>query len=156
MLADLEFKNRDVDKVSDEELLEDRIRSLELRLTLHRLNVPPALQKRIRFDRPSSDILSTCTGPFVSKPGLECPVCLGRSDHHHERARMYQYARKGTLQKHFGTHKLPSTFPKGRSCDCLVAKMFYIRFRSINSTWLKYTRLHCSCNKITNLVYRLA
>lgn len=45
MLADLEFKNRDVDKASDEELLEDRIRSLELRLTLHRLNVPPALQK---------------------------------------------------------------------------------------------------------------
>ena len=36
---------KDVDKVSDDELLEDRIRSLELRLTLHRLNVPPALQK---------------------------------------------------------------------------------------------------------------
>lgn len=45
MLADLEFKNRDVDKVSDEELLEDRIRSLELCLTLHCLNVLPALQK---------------------------------------------------------------------------------------------------------------
>lgn len=118
MLADFEFKNRDVDKVSDEELLEDRIRSLELRLTLHRLNVPPALQKRIRFDAPSSDILSTCIGPCESKTGLECPVCLGRSDHHHERARMYQYARKDTLQKHFGTHKLPSTFPKGRPCDC--------------------------------------
>lgn len=118
MLADLEFKNRDVDKVSDEELLEDRIHSLELRLTLHHLNVPPALQKRIRFDAPSSSILSTCTGPFESKTGLECPVCLGRSDHHHERARMYQYARKDTLQKHFGTHKLPSNFPKGRPCDC--------------------------------------
>ena len=39
MLADLEFKNRDVDNVSHEELLEDRIRSLELRLALHRLNV---------------------------------------------------------------------------------------------------------------------
>lgn len=117
MLADLEFKNRDVDKVSDEELLEDRVRSLELRLTLHRLNVPPALQKRIRFEGPSPGLLSTCTGPFVSKTGLECPVCLGCSDQH-ERARMYQYARKNALQKHFGTHKLPSTFPEGRPCDC--------------------------------------
>ena len=45
MLADLEFKNRDVDKVSNEELLEDHIHSLELHLTLHHLNVPPALQK---------------------------------------------------------------------------------------------------------------
>ncbi|KAA8651224.1 uncharacterized protein ATNIH1004_000102 [Aspergillus tanneri] len=49
-LADLEFKNRDVDKVSDEEPLEDRIRSIEMRLALHRLDVPKPLQKRIRFD----------------------------------------------------------------------------------------------------------
>lgn len=88
MLADLEFKNRDVDKVSNEELLEDRIYSLGLCLTLHHLNMPPAPQKRIRFDVPSSDILSTCTGPFENKTRLECPVCLGRSDHH-ERARIY-------------------------------------------------------------------
>ncbi|KAL4933523.1 FluG domain protein [Aspergillus undulatus] len=117
-LADLEFKNRDVDKVRDDELLEDRIRSLELRLTLYRLNVPPALQKRIRFDRPSTVLEPECTGPFVSKTGLECPVCLGRSDHQHERARTYQYARKDTLQKHFATHMLPPMFSKGRPCDC--------------------------------------
>jgi hypothetical protein len=42
-LADLEFKNRDVDKINDAELVEDRIRSLELRLALHNLDVPRAL-----------------------------------------------------------------------------------------------------------------
>ena len=47
MLVDLEFKNRDMDKVSNEELLEDHIHSLELHLNLHCLNVPPVLQKQI-------------------------------------------------------------------------------------------------------------
>ncbi|KAJ5577517.1 uncharacterized protein N7459_006481 [Penicillium hispanicum] len=35
VLADLEFKNRDMDTIDDAELVEDYIRSLELRLELH-------------------------------------------------------------------------------------------------------------------------
>ncbi|KAJ5284914.1 hypothetical protein N7524_000220 [Penicillium chrysogenum] len=48
-LSRLEFKNRDVDTLSDAELLEDRIQSLELRLKLHSLHVPRTLKKRIKF-----------------------------------------------------------------------------------------------------------
>ncbi|KAH8688703.1 hypothetical protein BGW36DRAFT_434002 [Talaromyces proteolyticus] len=51
-LTDLEFKNRDVDKVSYDELLEDRIRSLEMRLALYHLEVLRKLQERIRFNKP--------------------------------------------------------------------------------------------------------
>lgn len=77
-LADLEFKNRDVDKISDAELLEDRIRSLEMRLALYQLEVPKTLQKCINFREPSPEI-ATC--PEISdslllksKSGLEYPV----------------------------------------------------------------------------------
>jgi hypothetical protein len=105
-----------VDKVNDAELVEDRIRSLELRLALHHLTVPKALQKRIRFDEPPADTGSENTIPLESDSGLECPVCLGASNVH-VRARRFRYARKDTLQKHFETHKLPNIFPKGRECD---------------------------------------
>ncbi|KAB8256789.1 hypothetical protein BDV32DRAFT_152942 [Aspergillus pseudonomiae] len=116
-LAELEFKNRDVDNINDAELVEDRIRSLELRIALHQLDVPIALQKRIRFDQPPAARVSENTPPSpLSYSGLECPVCLGRSGIH-ARAKAYQYARKDTLQRHFTTHKLPAKFPKGRTCD---------------------------------------
>ena len=61
-LADIEFKNRDVDTIEDAELIKDKIRSLELRLRLHRLHVPKALRKRVTFecDIPScSEVLFT-------------------------------------------------------------------------------------------------
>ncbi|KAH3307662.1 hypothetical protein KXV87_007711 [Aspergillus fumigatus] len=119
-LADLEFKNRDVDKISDSELLEDRIRSLEMRLALYGLEVPKALQKRITFREPPPKTAScpeiSDTLPLESKSGLECPVCLGRPGLH-SRARRYTYARKDTLQRHFETHNLKQKFPKGRLCD---------------------------------------
>ncbi|TQB71041.1 hypothetical protein MPDQ_007804 [Monascus purpureus] len=119
-LADLEFKNRDVDKISDAELLEDRIRSLEMRLALYHLEVPKTLQKRINFREPSPE-MAICPEisdslPLESKSGLECPVCLGRPGLH-SRARRYIYARKDTLQRHFETHNLKQKFPKGRTCD---------------------------------------
>ncbi|CRL23492.1 Protein of unknown function DUF3435 [Penicillium camemberti] len=50
VLADLEFKNRDVDTVDDAEPVEDRIRSLELRLELHQRNIPKPLRKRVKFE----------------------------------------------------------------------------------------------------------
>ncbi|KAI9043130.1 uncharacterized protein KD926_004313, partial [Aspergillus affinis] len=55
-LADLEFRNRDVDSISDAELLDDRICSLEIRLALHDLEVPGPLQKRICFYEPLPDV----------------------------------------------------------------------------------------------------
>ncbi|EAW21814.1 FluG domain protein [Aspergillus fischeri NRRL 181] len=64
-LADLEFKNRDVDKVNDAELVEDRIQSLEMRLALHNLDLPRVLQKRIRFDEASADLVAE--KPFSPK-----------------------------------------------------------------------------------------
>jgi hypothetical protein len=115
-LADLEFKNRDVDKINDAELVEDRIRSLELRLALHNLDVPRALQRRVRFDGPSVDVIAENPASPKSETGLECPVCLGRADIH-PRAKKYTYARKDTLQRHFATHKLRQKFPDGRKCD---------------------------------------
>ncbi|KAI9035156.1 uncharacterized protein KD926_004451 [Aspergillus affinis] len=119
-LADLEFKNRDVDKISDAELLEDRIRSLEMRLALYHLEVPKTLQKRINFREPPPEIIScpelSDSLPLESKSGLECPVCLGRPSMH-SRARRYTYARKDTLQRHFNTHNLKQKFPKGCTCD---------------------------------------
>jgi Protein of unknown function (DUF3435) len=74
-LADLEFKNRDANTVSDEQLLEDRIRSLEIRLALRNLEVPKALAKHIQFTDDTKFPVS-----MESKTGLECPVCLGRSN----------------------------------------------------------------------------
>lgn len=115
-LADLEFKNQDVDTVNDAELLEDHIQSLELRLALHKLNVPKPLQKQIKFNDSSADKPPETVIPMKSKSGLECPVCLGHSNVH-LRVRRYTYAHKDTLQKHFKTHKLPKNFPEGRECN---------------------------------------
>jgi hypothetical protein len=78
ILTDLEFKNRDVDTVDDAELLEDRNRSLELqlelRLELHKLNVPKPLRKRVKLME-GSELLPI---PMKSSTGLEGPVRLGR------------------------------------------------------------------------------
>jgi Protein of unknown function (DUF3435) len=115
-LTDLEFKNRDVDKIDDAELVEDRIQSLELRLALHSLNVPKALQKRIQFNNPLADKPPKDIMLKESENILKCPVCLGRSNIH-PAAKGYTYARKDTLQRHFETHKLPKIFSEGRECD---------------------------------------
>ncbi|OQE18876.1 hypothetical protein PENFLA_c020G03493 [Penicillium flavigenum] len=54
--------------------------------------------------------------PFMMKSstGLECPICLGCISSIYQTARQFPYARKGVLQKHFKTYKLPYIFPKGR------------------------------------------
>ncbi|KAJ5245744.1 beta-lactamase/transpeptidase-like protein [Penicillium chrysogenum] len=113
VLADLEFKNRDVDTVDDAELVEDRIRSLELRLELHQRNIPKPLRKRVKFEATTK---KPDQPPFMMKSstGLECPVCLGCTSSMHQTARQFAYARKDVLQKHFKTHKLPRIFPKGQ------------------------------------------
>lgn len=112
-LAELEFKNRDADRVKDEELIADRIKSLELRLELHKVQIPKPLSRLIKFDK------SGKVFPLFkeSDSGLECPVCLGCSELD-PRVRTYRYARKDILQNHFKTHKLPAFFGRqGRECD---------------------------------------
>ena len=81
ILAELEFKNRYIDNINDTDLVENRVYFLELRLASHQLQVPIALQRRIRFDQPSVENMSEKTS-LLSNSGLECPVCLGRSDVH--------------------------------------------------------------------------
>ncbi|OGE55433.1 hypothetical protein PENARI_c004G04263 [Penicillium arizonense] len=50
-LADLEFKNRDTDNLDRATLIEDRIRSLELRLQLEKLHIPQGLHRKIDFSK---------------------------------------------------------------------------------------------------------
>ncbi|CAG8079571.1 unnamed protein product [Penicillium nalgiovense] len=147
-LSRLEFKNRDVDTLSDAELLEDRIQSLELRLKLHSLHVPRTLKKRIKFGQHVSKEAGATEDfrwkypkkagtdggllPSKSSTGLECPVCLGRNDLHPS-ARTYPYARKDVLKRHFETHKLPFVFNRdGRQCDypgCLEVLFTLARYK---------------------------
>jgi hypothetical protein len=86
-------------------MVEDQICSLELRLALHNLDIPRALQRRVRFNGTSADMIAKNPTSLKSESGLECPVCLGRANIH-PRAKMYTYARKDTLLRHFATYKL--------------------------------------------------
>ncbi|KAJ5084902.1 hypothetical protein NUU61_009481 [Penicillium alfredii] len=117
-LANLEFQNRDADKIDDDELTQNRIRSLELRLELHRLHVPSGLKAHIRFNETTSKVTSRKESEDIKpKQILQCPVCLGRAELH-PAAREFCYARKDALQRHFKTHELPMFFDKpGRVCD---------------------------------------
>ncbi|KAJ5102242.1 hypothetical protein NUU61_004464 [Penicillium alfredii] len=81
-LAELEFKNRDVYNIDYAELIEDRIRSLELRLRLHGLYVPKPLRKRVKFKSMPAIKSEQQPFPMKSVTGLECPVCLGATDIH--------------------------------------------------------------------------
>ena len=108
-LAELEFKNRDVDTIDDTELIEDRIRSLELRLKLNSLHIPKALKKRIVFKGGPKEASGQVVVPIESSSGLECPVCLG-STSLDPIVRRYKYSRKDVLQVHFGTHRLEVLF----------------------------------------------
>lgn len=57
-LADLEFKNRDIDNLDHVILIKDRIRSLELRLQLENLYIPQWLYKKINFSKAERKIAS--------------------------------------------------------------------------------------------------
>jgi hypothetical protein len=112
-LAELEFKNRDINNIDNTELIKDRIRSLELRLRLHGLYIPKSLRKRVKFE--SIPAIKTKPQPFPIKSvtGLEYLVCLGVTDIY-PTAKQFRYSRKNGLQKHFRTYKLPQIFPNSR------------------------------------------
>lgn len=117
-LANLEFQNRDVDKINGDSLIRDRIRSLDLRLELNRLHVPRGLKAHIRFNKTAIKIDSR-EGSEETQPEqiLQCPVCLARPELLAV-AKEFHYSRKDALQTHFRTHKLPLFFDKpGRQCD---------------------------------------
>ncbi|OAX77524.1 hypothetical protein ACJ72_08177 [Emergomyces africanus] len=74
-LTALEFKNRDVSAIPDEQLMEDRIQSLKLRLALDRLSVP---RHMTRCPKPEALTQSACIDfPIRTSTGMECPECLG-------------------------------------------------------------------------------
>jgi hypothetical protein len=122
-LAELEFKNRDTADITAATLLEDRIRSLELRLQLGKLHMPRGLHGKIDFGKSEVDRITSIKIEepihidWKSKTGLECPFCIGTPTLD-PAARMFIYSRKDSLQRHFESHKLPLFFgPSGRYCD---------------------------------------
>ncbi|QSS61296.1 hypothetical protein I7I51_03469 [Histoplasma capsulatum] len=72
-LADLDFQNRDASTVSESQLLEDRIRSLELRLALHHLHMPKHLASKIVPTELARDKPFPANFPTQSPTGLQCP-----------------------------------------------------------------------------------
>jgi hypothetical protein len=142
-LANLEFQNRDVDKINDALLIRDRIRSLDLRLELNRLHVPRGLKAHIRFNETAIKVASR-EGSEDTKPEqiLQCPVCLARPELLRA-AKEFHYSRKDALQTHFRTHKLPLFFDKpGRQCD--IPGCVHI-FPSLNGYKLHLSRHHRIC-----------
>ncbi|KAJ5876246.1 uncharacterized protein N7529_001830 [Penicillium soppii] len=75
-LADLEFKNRDVDTISDEELVGDLIKSLELRLELHRIQIPKPLTKHLKLNQSTTELKAA----LLSAPSELPVVPLGSGD----------------------------------------------------------------------------
>lgn len=140
-LANVEFQNRDCDQVEDDELVEERIRSLEMRLEMITTVIPSALKHHIHHQvsprtkstesklagdkglNGGQSILFTtfkAASERVSKhinpvQVLQCPECL-RNPILYKAARNYVFARKDTLQRHFETHKLPHFFQPPRQC----------------------------------------
>ncbi|QSS60564.1 hypothetical protein I7I51_05364 [Histoplasma capsulatum] len=98
-LAELDFQNRDASTVSDSQLLEDRIRSLELRLALHHLHIPKHLASNIVPTELARDKPFPTNFPTQSPTGLQCPDCLGNLDYH-PAARQYTFSSKYALKSH--------------------------------------------------------
>ncbi|KAL2368443.1 hypothetical protein RJ035_007374 [Blastomyces gilchristii] len=98
-LAALEFKNRDVSIVFDEECVEDRILSLELRLALNRLTVRRHMARRVKPEVPAQDTLSDF--PTQAPTSLEGPECLG--DDRYPEAREFSYCNMYLLRDHLET-----------------------------------------------------
>ncbi|EGE79164.2 hypothetical protein BDDG_02102 [Blastomyces dermatitidis ATCC 18188] len=113
-LVAIEFQNRDVNTVPDEELMEDRIKSLDLRLTLSRLTIPRHLASRPKAL--AEDILSN---DKWSPSGLECPLCLNH-DSFHPQVQQFSYCNKYVLRRHKEkTHLQHMDFSKAIRCSYL-------------------------------------
>jgi hypothetical protein len=142
-LAKLEFQNRDVDKINDALLIQDRIKSLDLRLGLNRLHVPRGLKAHIRFNETKiKDSSREGSEETKSDHLLQCPVCLARPELH-PAAKDFHYSRKDALQTHFRTHKLPMFFDNpGRKCD--IPGCVHV-FPSLNGYKLHLSKHHSIC-----------
>lgn len=108
-LGELEFKNKDCED-NDDELLEDRIRSLEMRLKMIDLNIPARSKSCFRYPKPPN---LKAKSDQVHPPDLRCPECLGIAKIR-ELGLGYTYTRKDTLKKHLLGHLDSEIFP--RSC----------------------------------------
>lgn len=139
-LANLEFQNRDADKINDALLIQDRIRSLDLRLEPNRLHVPRGLKAHIRFNETAIKVASR-EGSEETQPEqiLQCPVCLARSELL-QAAKKFHYSRKDTLQAHFWGHKLRMFF---NSPGCYYAILGCVHLLpSLNSYTLHLFKHH--------------
>ncbi|OJD09711.1 hypothetical protein AJ78_08965 [Emergomyces pasteurianus Ep9510] len=74
-LTALEFKNRDVSAVSDEQLVKDCIQSLELCLALNRLAVSQHLTRTPKSEHLTESDYSDFS--IQTSTGMECSECLG-------------------------------------------------------------------------------
>ncbi|KAI9037217.1 uncharacterized protein KD926_000723 [Aspergillus affinis] len=85
-LAELEFKNRDVDQIDPDDLAEDRIRSLELRLQLIQIYSPmkastvKAIQRQNELKEQREEKQKRREVKEDSSEVLQCPICLGGGD----------------------------------------------------------------------------
>ncbi|KAJ6109629.1 hypothetical protein N7486_001864 [Penicillium sp. IBT 16267x] len=78
-LAALEFQNRDVNEIDDDQLIKDRIQSLELRLELNKLRMPVGIQPHIRSQEKKTQQLVNEDGAKLKDrrggQSLQCPIC---------------------------------------------------------------------------------
>lgn len=137
-LANLEFKNRDASAISDEEILEDRIKFLGMRLSLYSVQVPRPPQAHIRTERFATDDNLPDPFPVESVTGLQCPYFLGIEDYH-PLVRQYEFARKDVLIDHFRTHEPGMDFSGGRTwdypnCDIKLRSLEQYKFHQIQCT----------------------
>ncbi|EAS29980.2 FluG domain-containing protein [Coccidioides immitis RS] len=110
-LAALEFKNQDATYISDQELVEDRIRSLELRLRLHSLTIPKPLAAKVVACKSAEKSLDP-----QSFTGLECPICLGFEDYN-TISRTYRFANCYVLNSHIDDVHGGISFSAGWCCN---------------------------------------
>ncbi|KAG5301230.1 FluG domain-containing protein [Histoplasma ohiense] len=130
-LADLDFQNWDASTVSELQLLEDCIQSLELHLALHHLHMPKHLASKIIPTELARDKPFPANFPTQSPTDLQCPDCLGNLDYH-PAAQQYTFSSKYALKNHIDdVHLANRDFSKQVEChypDCkmpLVSKIYF-------------------------------
>ncbi|GBF64107.1 hypothetical protein TMEN_6779 [Trichophyton mentagrophytes] len=102
-LAAVKYKNRDASNVTDEEMVEDHIRSLEVRRILSRSAMPPyltstpSLTSSSKVKPPPNRVTGLESEQLI---GFECPECLGYFNNHPS-VRKFRFATPYSLRDHF-------------------------------------------------------
>jgi len=143
-LAEFEFKNRNTADITAAILFEKRIRLLELRLQLEKLQISRELYRKIDFGKSEIDrIISTKIEEPIyidwkNKTGLEYPVCIGIPILD-PAIQIFFYSRKNSLQRYFESYKLLLFFGySGRYCDIPEYSFICILFNGYKTYLKKY------------------